>query len=732
MFELNKKGLEPIISVLLLIVVSVILIIIILNFGQDKTLTSLNKTETVIKQTDFEDLEYFIYNKKYNTGAIQFTYLPPKTNIKEVNIIQYKVLYGVNETEIITLDSPFLIKEGANLLRIGDLNINTNKFDLILISDKNQFITLKDIIFNINNVSNLTETYYNVLYLSDENGKIEGDYNQMVLKGRDGVEVTAIPNQGYYFVDWNDSSTLNPRQDVSVNSDLTVLANFAISKYLVSITFSGEEGRVYSIPEGLDCTTDCNYLFDYGTDINLIAEPSENSIFVNWEGNECDTNELCILNNIDNNVSLSVEFAIKPEHFYSANGRLYFTSNFLKSNLVTLTGYRLKDYSTNFIPIEMIDPLNLDRTLNSVELRPCYQWVDWSKDCTPYIDLGIIEDDNASFSVEFQSSGGLISIDNIISENNNGPTNCSDGYIPVPGNYLYGTMNDNNGFCVMKYEAKYLAGSGSDGESPECVTGEEDYTLVTTSVQSIYSDSPLSAINLCAAKQICANSNGRLINNNEWMTIARNIERVSNNWYSSQNKFYIGHTDNNPSNSLPAGPNDSTDGLIYTNGSGSYDTAQRRTFYLTNSEVLWDFSGNMIEWTDNTIFVKDHPDAYNSNGTENNAGWTGGWIQYYNKDSIRRLNYNALGNTSMLYKDLFLLKPTYNSDNGIGAGRFFSDRSSTSETITGYLRGGSWAFTTDSGILSLTLSTFPKDRLSSYGLRCVMGDNTNEIKVPKK
>ena len=57
-------------------------------------------------------------------------------------------------------------------------------------------------------------------------------------------------------------------------------------------------------------------------------------------------------------------------------------------------------------------------------------------------------------------------------------------------------------------------------------------------------------------------ANYHLITDNEWLTIAHNIEMVSTNWNSSvvgTGFIYSGHNDNNPSNSLVADTNDSND-----------------------------------------------------------------------------------------------------------------------------------------------------------------------------
>jgi len=59
------------------------------------------------------------------------------------------------------------------------------------------------------------------------------------------------------------------------------------------------------------------------------------------------------------------------------------------------------------------------------------------------------------------------------------PLSCPEGYIPVPGNHLYGTMNERGGFCVSKYEMKMdRTGDGIGNlvaDYPDCNTGSLTY-----------------------------------------------------------------------------------------------------------------------------------------------------------------------------------------------------------------------------------------------------------------
>ncbi|MGE0246926.1 MAG: choice-of-anchor Q domain-containing protein, partial [Pyrinomonadaceae bacterium] len=80
---------------------------------------------------------------------------------------------------------------------------------------------------NITVTANFAINVYTLTYTAGPNGSIIGTSPQMVNFGQNGTPVTAVPDPGYQFVNWSDSSPANPRQDFSVAGDITVTANFA-------------------------------------------------------------------------------------------------------------------------------------------------------------------------------------------------------------------------------------------------------------------------------------------------------------------------------------------------------------------------------------------------------------------------------------------------------------------------------------------------------------------------
>src|SRR5690606_35763127 len=70
---------------------------------------------------------------------------------------------------------------------------------------------------------------YELVYTSNDGGKLEGDSVQLVVLNNHGTSVTAIPYQGFTFQSWSDSRTDNPRIDSNDVSDISVDAIFGVS-----------------------------------------------------------------------------------------------------------------------------------------------------------------------------------------------------------------------------------------------------------------------------------------------------------------------------------------------------------------------------------------------------------------------------------------------------------------------------------------------------------------------
>ena len=79
---------------------------------------------------------------------------------------------------------------------------------------------------------------YTLIYTAGPNGSLSGETVQAVSRAESGTAVTAVPDTGYSFTQWGDSSTANPRTDSNITGDLSVEASFRLNAYTVSTTAS--------------------------------------------------------------------------------------------------------------------------------------------------------------------------------------------------------------------------------------------------------------------------------------------------------------------------------------------------------------------------------------------------------------------------------------------------------------------------------------------------------------
>lgn len=222
---------------------------------------------------------------------------------------------------------------------------------------------------------------------------------------------------------------------------------------------------------------------------------------------------------------------------------------------------------------------------------------------------------------------------------------CPTNFITVPGDTEYGTEP----FCVMKYEAKNVDGKAISQAAGIPWGSRRQSQAITESN------------NACVGCQLMTEA--------QWMTIAKNIALVPLNWTTGVvglGQIYSG-------NSIPSGLPKSAD-------SGDNTGTAQRTLKLSNGETIWDFAGNVGEWTTGTIAGNKQPGLLDDYVSDS-SGATPGDAKEWNTDII----LNDLPASS------FVPSFALDWDSTQGIGQLRSNYNSVDTTTYSFSRGGSSA-----------------------------------------
>ena len=263
---------------------------------------------------------------------------------------------------------------------------------------------------------------------------------------------------------------------------------------------------------------------------------------------------------------------------------------------------------------------------------------------------------------------------------------CPANFVGVPSLTGYTTHS----FCVMKYEAKKNSSNNAISQA---------------------AGKPYRDINRDESITKCQNmgTGYDLITNDEWQSIARNIELVGSNWKNgtvrNQGGLSVGHSDYSPQNALAANSDDNE--ACHATGDvcdGSTWHSQRRTHTLSNGEVIWDMSGNVGEWVKDINAVEYGPNSSMSKVTDVTHPTAGSFSEGTTTTSrTAKGHFGPSGDYTH-----FISAPL----GGLGYGQLNRD-------FGGVIRGGDYEATSP-GVFSVNLGS-PKslDNPFFLGFRCV-------------
>jgi len=239
-------------------------------------------------------------------------------------------------------------------------------------------------------------------------------------------------------------------------------------------------------------------------------------------------------------------------------------------------------------------------------------------------------------------------------------------------------IDSGHGFCVMKYEARSGAVSTATG-------------------------TPQVSITQTAAASACAalGNGSHLITNAEWTILARDIESTASNW--SSGSVGNGVLARGWAANTSYGDTWTNSAVAATTGSSClYNTAAnacaatgthlyRRTHTLQNGETIWDLSGNVYEWTNDTCTAGTGAGNYYNSGA---------WVEWDNS------------NLSDYEKSIAGPAGNYTATNATG--RYYG----CSATGNAFLRSGDWDVGSYAGVFYLNLGNAPSVSYTSVGFRC--------------
>lgn len=152
---------------------------------------------------------------------------------------------------------------------------------------------------------------FTVSYLAGPGGSIDGDAEQGVSFGGNSNEVTAVPDEGFEFVDWSDGNTEPTRSDSNIISDQTFTANFVRQQFTLRYQ-AGDNGSLRVdgvVQDEVELTVE---FADDGPAVEALADAG--FIFSRWTAAPVDTNPRTD-SDVRSDLTIAALFEPDPDNF---------------------------------------------------------------------------------------------------------------------------------------------------------------------------------------------------------------------------------------------------------------------------------------------------------------------------------------------------------------------------------------------------------------------------------
>ena len=126
-------------------------------------------------------------------------------------------------------------------------------------------------------------TYYEVQFLASEGGRIVGRQIQTIPEGGTSEPVTAVAEEGYYFVGWSDGNSMTNNTDESITQSVRVLENVSEGRGYLAIFEKITLYLSYSLEGNGRLDGETVQSLKYGDDASTVtAIPDEGCQFNGW------------------------------------------------------------------------------------------------------------------------------------------------------------------------------------------------------------------------------------------------------------------------------------------------------------------------------------------------------------------------------------------------------------------------------------------------------------------